>query len=305
MYFIPMSQSTSTHINGSKYARLWVRCGTQAACLVSSYLATHTKKRLHVGSAGTGLWEISIQLEKKQLTKRFLSRLQDLFRRLEPHLGEMAFGWHSNPGETRRSGGEKRFFREFQVTERIVVSPVGARRPSHNGSTRILELEPGRNFPCGLEPGSQSMLLLTEWLLQQERIHRALDVKTGCGLLALAGLVLGAEEALALDTDPEAIRITRWNARRNGLKERLKAKCLDVKRIGGRFQLVMAMASHKFIIGRSRYLSSLVSPSGWLLLGGFWHSWTQRILSEFQDQFQLIQRRKALWWEAVLLRRRI
>lgn len=60
-------------------------------------------------------------------------------------------------------------------------------------------------------------------LAEASRRHGAaawdlLDLGTGSGILALAGILLGAKRAVGFDNDADAVRIAKENARLNGLK---------------------------------------------------------------------------------------
>ena len=48
-----------------------------------------------------------------------------------------------------------------------------------------------------------------------------LDVGTGTGILAIAGILLGAKSALAIDLDFDAVRIAKENAR-NKVAEKIE-----------------------------------------------------------------------------------
>ena len=47
--------------------------------------------------------------------------------------------------------------------------------------------------------------------------YRILDIGCGTGILAISSLLLGAQHAVAVDIDPDAVRIARENAMQNGV----------------------------------------------------------------------------------------
>lgn len=83
-----------------------------------------------------------------------------------------------------------------------------AERPAHS-----LILDPGMAFGTGKHPTTQ--LCLT-WLAQHIT-HQSLIIDYGCGsgILAIAALKLGAQKAIAVDNDPQALTATRANAEIN------------------------------------------------------------------------------------------
>jgi ribosomal protein L11 methyltransferase len=111
-----------------------------------------------------------------------------------------------------------------RVGERLVVRPSWIELPLAEGQVDLV-IDPGQAFGTG---GHVSTRLALEWIEAVARegpgfgaAERLVDVGTGSGVLALAGLALGAGHAVGLDLDPEAGWAAREWAARNGLAERL------------------------------------------------------------------------------------
>jgi ribosomal protein L11 methyltransferase len=101
--------------------------------------------------------------------------------------------------------------------ERLWICPAGTACPDPGAA--VIVLEPGLAFGTG-HHATTAMCL--EWLAEQPlQGARLLDFGCGSGVLALAGLALGASAATAVDIDPQALAATRANAVRNRLDERL------------------------------------------------------------------------------------
>jgi ribosomal protein L11 methyltransferase len=79
----------------------------------------------------------------------------------------------------------------------------------------VLALDPGMAFGTGLHPTTQ----LCAMALEREVTPGidVFDVGTGSGILAIYAIKLGAREALAVDTDPESVRVTHENIGLNGV----------------------------------------------------------------------------------------
>ncbi len=67
--------------------------------------------------------------------------------------------------------------------------------------------------------------------------RRVLDAGCGAGVLAIAAALLGADEVVGVDVDPEAIEVARRNARRLGLS--VEWRVADVGSVTGTFDTVL------------------------------------------------------------------
>ena len=81
----------------------------------------------------------------------------------------------------------------------------------------IIRLDPGLAFGSGTHPTTALCLEWLDALAQRELLdgQDILDVGCGSGILAIAAVKLGAQFALAIDTDPQALEATQNNAERN------------------------------------------------------------------------------------------
>ena len=106
-------------------------------------------------------------------------------------------------------------FRPTKVGERIVVKPGWEDYEPAEGEL-VIEMDPGMAFGSGLhETTSMCVKALEEHMPEDAAV---LDVGTGTGILAMAAVLLGAESALGIDIDEEAVRVATENIRKNGLE---------------------------------------------------------------------------------------
>jgi len=112
----------------------------------------------------------------------------------------------------------RRSLQPLRFGRRLWVCPVGQSAPDADGISLLLE--PGLAFGTGTHPTTAMCL---KWLDSQPLAHlRVLDYGCGSGILAIASLALGADSAVAVDIDPQAVISTGDNAARNGCTARLK-----------------------------------------------------------------------------------
>jgi ribosomal protein L11 methyltransferase len=128
-------------------------------------------------------------------------------------------------------------FQPQRFGERLWVCPSWC-PPPQPGAVNLL-LDPGLAFGTGTHP---TTALCLEWLDAQPLAGATvLDYGCGSGILAIAALLLGAEHAVAVDHDPQALQATRDNAERNGIAaERLAVIRPDQLEANATFDVLVA-----------------------------------------------------------------
>lgn len=108
-------------------------------------------------------------------------------------------------------------FHPIRFGKRLWVCPSWREIPDPT-AVNIL-LDPGMAFGTGTHP--TTALCLT-WLDGHD-LHGKTVVDFGCGsgILAIAALLLGAERAIGIDIDQQALKASRENAARNGVADKL------------------------------------------------------------------------------------
>ncbi|HEY8072474.1 MAG TPA: 50S ribosomal protein L11 methyltransferase [Labilithrix sp.] len=159
----------------------------------------------------------------------------------------------------------KEHFRPFPIAEGIVVRPPWEAYDAKPGE-RVLELEPGRAFGTGLHETTRLVAQALKRHESEVRSTTILDVGCGSGILALVALTLGARSAIAIDTDPEAVDVTRENAARNGVT--LDASTMPIESCEAIAPVVLANIEARVLVPMAPALAARVAPGGLLLLSG-------------------------------------
>lgn len=105
--------------------------------------------------------------------------------------------------------------------------------------------------------------------LKERCCQKLVDVGCGSGILALAGLKLGVELAVALDISHQALVTSRANAELNNLKERLLLIRGSADALTGRFDLVLANLPAPILIDHLDELVRLSGEEASLVVSGF------------------------------------
>ena len=108
----------------------------------------------------------------------------------------------------------RQYFHPTPIGEKLLIRPTW--RDNYDPGERIvLNIDPGLAFGTG---NHETTRLCLETL--EKYIHggeKMLDVGCGSGILAIAGLLLGAKEALGVDIDQMAVKTAEENAQINGV----------------------------------------------------------------------------------------
>ena len=136
-----------------------------------------------------------------------------------------------------------------------------------------LEIDAGTAFGTGHHGTTEGCLVALDNILKRHRPRRILDVGCGTGVLAIAAAKAAGTHALASDIDPEAVRVTRLNARRNGESPAIAAiTAAGIKnpRIAkaAPYDLIFANILARPLIALASGLSRILRPGGDLVLSG-------------------------------------
>ncbi len=159
----------------------------------------------------------------------------------------------------------KSYFKPTRIGQRIVLRPSWEEvvRADHEV---VLTIDPGQAFGSGIHETTRLVLLEVD--ARAKEGDTILDVGCGSGILAVAGLLLGAKDAICLDIDPLAVDVANENAARNGVQEQLRASNQDVREIPGQFSLVLANIQAWVLKEMATALMERVAPGGTLVLSG-------------------------------------
>ena len=195
----------------------------------------------------------------------------------------------------------KEHYKPYAIAEGIVVRPPWEAYEAKPGE-QVLELEPGRAFGTGLHETTRLVARAIKAHAAEVEGKLAIDVGCGSGILALIALALGADRAIAIDNDPEAIDVTRENAARNGLTERVDASTTDVAALTATAPLVLANIEARILIPMAKDLVARVAPGGLLLLSGILVPQQDDVRAAYPD-LELLEAPALGEWVLLALRR--
>ena len=174
-------------------------------------------------------------------------------------------------------------FKPMQFGRRLWIVPTGFAFPEQEGAVCV-NLDPGLAFGTGTHP---TTALCLQWLDGQELQGKTvLDFGCGSGILSIAALLLGAQKAVAIDIDPQALTATIDNARKNGVEERVD--CYLPSRMPKlKADLLLANILANPLIELSAQLADTVRPEGSIVLSGILREQADAVISAYEAHFAM------------------
>lgn len=179
----------------------------------------------------------------------------------------------------------KRHFKPIEIGSALLIKPGWSKRRPKKGQALVI-LDPGLSFGTGQHPTTAFCLqaLVRHFELRVPGFESRkpsrrnnpkpsfLDIGTGSGILAIAAAKLGFDPVDAFDFDPDAVRIARENARKNGVSPEVHIRREDVTIIPThsrkKYDLVCANLISTLLIAERRRILSRLKNDGTLVLAG-------------------------------------
>jgi ribosomal protein L11 methyltransferase len=199
----------------------------------------------------------------------------------------------------------KAYFNATRIGSRLVVRPPWEAYAARDGDV-VLTLDPGMAFGTGTHETTR--LVLTELEDQVRAGMSVLDIGCGSGILAIAALLLGGDRALAIDVDPEAVRVAAENCAINGVADRCRVECVSGAAAGEplahgqRYPLVLANIETRVLVPAASALIACLLPGGVLILSGILGPERDRVLAAYAS-LETLAVRELGEWVALVLRR--
>lgn len=127
---------------------------------------------------------------------------------------------HSEVQDEDWSNNWKKYYKPFNITEKVIIKPTWESLDSKEEKT-IIEMDPGMAFGTGTHETTRLCANLLEKYIQKG--DKVIDVGSGSGILTIIAAKLGAEKILALDIDKEAVKVTINNCKHNGVMDKVTA----------------------------------------------------------------------------------
>jgi len=165
----------------------------------------------------------------------------------------------------------KRHFKPLVIGRRLLIRPSWDRRKARRGQQTIV-LDPGLSFGTGQHPTTRFCL---EQLVSRRKplqTQSLLDLGTGSGILAIAGVRMGYAPVLGLDFDRIAVQIARVNAASNDVADQLRFRQQDIRRLPlkapAKYSMICANLASNLLISEALKIVAWLSTGGVLVVAG-------------------------------------
>jgi len=163
-------------------------------------------------------------------------------------------------------------FKPARIGRRIVVKPSWEEYEPEERDL-VIEMDPGMAFGSGLHETTSMCILALEKVLDGENGcgsgAKVMDVGCGTGILAIAAALLGADECLGIDIDPDAVRVANENISRNGLADKIAAQYGDLTEgIDYKADIIVANLMADLVIKLAPAAAEHTADGGWFISSG-------------------------------------
>ncbi|CAB5497688.1 Ribosomal protein L11 methyltransferase [uncultured Gammaproteobacteria bacterium] len=181
----------------------------------------------------------------------------------------------------------KKDFHAMQFGKRVWICPSWEDSAQLPDGAVVINMDPGLAFGTGTH---QTTDLCLQYLDENPPIGQSvIDYGSGTGILAIAAVKLGANQALCVDNDPQAVLATRSNIENN--QEEAKIIALHTNDEGQleKTDLLIANILAKPLVGLCEHFSKLVKLGGQLVLSGILHEQLETILDAYGEYFSKLK----------------
>jgi ribosomal protein L11 methyltransferase len=199
----------------------------------------------------------------------------------------------------------KRHFQPIRIGKNLLVRPSWRKDKAAPGQA-VVVLDPGLSFGTGQH--ATTKFCLRQLVACRKRGPQSLlDVGTGSGILAIAGVKLGYRPVKAIDFDSEAIRVARKNAHCNRVTAHLDPKVGDVTKLPPRarvkYDVVCANLYYDLLTANAQRLIARVKPRGVLVLAGILETQFAEVQAAVEGQEMRLKKttRQGEWQSGVFV----
>lgn len=192
----------------------------------------------------------------------------------------------------------KKYYKPLEIGEKLAIVPEW--EDYDNDNRVVIKINPGMAFGTGTHESTYMCLNLLEKYVKKD--DDIFDIGCGSGILAIAGLKLGAKKALLVDIDEKCIDASHENADLNDLEDKMEIKkgnLLDV--VKGRADLIVSNIIAEIIVDEIKNLKNHMDKGGILITSGIIKERRQMVIHALEENgFEIIDELEKNNWVAIV-----
>lgn len=217
---------------------------------------------------------------KSMLAEMKSADKSNIYGRLEAEL--------SNIREEDWANNWKKYFKPFKVGEKLAVKPSWEDYINDDGRI-ILEIDPASSFGTGQHHTTRLCLELLQNCIKNG--DTILDMGCGSGILSIAGILLGAESAAAVDIEENAVKTAMENALKNNIPEEKYTAYFGnileneklAEKIDRKYDIITANIVADVLIAMKDYFVRYLKDGGTLIISGIIEERMDEVLTAVEN----------------------
>ena len=198
--------------------------------------------------------------------------------------------------------GWKKFFKCTEIGNKLVIRPSWEEYDNSDGR-KVLSIDPGAAFGTGTHATTSLCLQILEEHINED--STVLDIGCGSGILAIAGVLLGAESAVGVDIDAQSVKVAKDNAGINDVvskTEFLVGNLAD--KITDKYSVVCANIVADVILMLLENVEDFMTEDGILITSGIINIRKDDIINGFKKfGFEILEEHNKDNWYAFVCRK--
>ena len=175
----------------------------------------------------------------------------------------------------------KKYFHPIEIGKKLAVVPSWEVYENKE-NRKILKIDPGAAFGTGTHATTSLCLELLEKYTNNN--SKMLDIGCGSGILSLAAVLLGAENATGVDINELSVKTAKENAEINGLENKTEFLEGDLtEKVIGKYDLVCANIVADVVIRLFPDTVKFLAKDGVLIVSGIIDTRKEDVLSAAEE----------------------
>ncbi len=196
----------------------------------------------------------------------------------------------------------KSFFHTTLIGERLAVVPRWEEYENTDNRC-ILKIDPGAAFGTGTHATTSLCLQMLERYVNNN--STVLDIGCGSGILAVAGVLLGAKEAFGVDIDSVAVKVAAENAKMNGIDNKIQFVQGDLAdKVSGKYSIICANIVADVIIRLLADVDKYLEENGIVILSGIIDTRANDVIESINaNSYTIVEEIRTDNWFAFLIKK--